>query len=300
MFSVQGRNYHNYQPRLSVKMIFNKYWNAKAAYSMMTQCVHMLSSTPIAMPTDLWVPITKDIEPERAIQYSIGVYCTRLKGYEFTIEGYYKLLNNVLEYKDGMSYMGFSGNWNQLVAMGKGECKGIELMAHKTTGKTTGWICYTLSKSDRKFDRNSGINDGKKFPFTYDRRHNFNIAISHEFSKRVQLDATWMFYSGAYTSISTSKEELLTPKGTYTFGYIEGRNNYRLPPTHLLCLGVNFTKDKKHCQRIWNFSVYNAYNAMNPAFVYAKTDYDGNIVQNKLTKITILPIIPSVTLSYKF
>ena len=301
LFSVEGKSYHNYQPRLSVKYIINPYWNAKASFTMMSQCVHMLSSTPIAMPTDLWVPITKEIEPEHATQYSIGVYCTRIKGYEFSIEAYYKDMDNVLEYKDGMSYMGFSGNWTQLVAMGKGTSKGIEFLAQKNTGATTGWISYTLSKSDRQFDRNSGINDGKKFPFTYDRRHNFNVAISHEFNKRVQIDATWLFYSGAYTSISTSKEPMMVPGGVSgQTGYIEGRNNYLLPPTHLLCLGVNFTKQKEHCQRIWNISVYNAYNAMNPAFVYKKENDYGQIIDDKLTKITILPIIPSATLTYKF
>jgi hypothetical protein len=92
-----------------------------------------------------------------------------------------------------------------------------------------------------------------------------------------------------------------TPEGvSRQVGYIEGRNNYKLPPTHLMCLGVNFIKQKKHCERTWNFSVYNAYNAMNPAFVYRKEDDHGNIVDGKLTKITILPIIPSFTLTYKF
>lgn len=305
IFNVEGKSYHNYQPRLSLKYILNPYWNVKASMTMMSQCVHMLSSTPIAMPTDLWVSITKDIEPERATQYSVGVYCTRIKGYEFSIEGYYKQMDNVLEYKDGMGYMGFSGNWNQLVASGEGTSKGVEFLARKTAGATTGMIAYTLSKSDRQFDRSSGINDGKKFPFTYDRRHNFNVAFSHEFNrknnKKIELDATWMFYSGAWTSISTSKEPMLTPEGiSRQVGYIAGRNNYKLPPTHLMCLGVNFIKQKKHCERTWNFSVYNAYNAMNPAFVYRKDDDHGNIVKDKLTKITILPIIPSFTLTYKF
>ena len=301
VFSVEGKSYHNYQPRLSVKYIINSYWNVKASFTMMSQCVHMLSSTPIAMPTDLWVPITKDIKPEHATQYSVGAYCTRIKGYEFSLEGYYKEMDNVLEYKDGMSYMGFSGNWNQLVAMGEGTSKGVEFMARKTSGALTGMVSYTLSKSDRKFDRGSGVNNGEKFPFTYDRRHNFNIALSQEFNERIQLDVTWMFYSGAYTSISTSKEPMITPEGVGSkIGYIEGRNNYHLPPTHLMCIGINFTKQKKHCQRIWNFSVYNAYNSMNPAFVYKKEDDYGNIVEGKLTKITILPINPSFTLTYKF
>lgn len=164
VFSVEGKSYHNYQPRLSVKYIINSYWNVKASFTMMSQCVHMLSSTPIAMPTDLWVPITKDIKPEHATQYSVGAYCTRIKGYEFSLEGYFKEMDNVLEYKDGMSYMGFSGNWNQLVAMGEGTSKGVEFMARKTSGALTGMVSYTLSKSDRKFDRGSGVNNGENFP----------------------------------------------------------------------------------------------------------------------------------------
>ena len=116
----------------------------------------------------------------------------------------------------------------------------LSLLVQRNKGRATGWISYTLSKAERKFSRESGINAGQKFPFTYDRRHNFNIAISHEIkrqnNKKIELDATWMFYSGAWTSISTSKEPMLTPDGISfgrSIGYIEGRNNYDNSVVHI-------------------------------------------------------------------
>ncbi|MBE6339764.1 MAG: TonB-dependent receptor [Bacteroidales bacterium] len=300
-FGVQGKVYKNYQPRLSLRYAITDNWTAKAAYSQMAQCVHLLTSMPIAMPTDLWVPINKNLKPERAQQISIGAYYSGIERWEFSIEGYYKRSDNVIEYKDGMSFMGFSGSWTELVAMGQGFSKGIEFLARKTIGKQTGWLSYTLSKTDRKFSRNSGVNNGERFPFTYDRRHNINIVYSIRFNERVELDASWLFYSGACATITNSEQEYIKPDGTIgSAPYVPSRNNYRLPCSHLLNIGINLHKQRKHCERIWNFSIYNAYNQMNPAFIYPKTDDSYKTVENKLTKITILPIIPSATLTYKF
>ena len=256
---------------------------------------------PIALPTDLWVPITDNIKPERSRQYSVGAYYTGWKGWELSAEGYYKQLDNVLEYKDGMSFMGFSGNWERLVSMGEGRSKGIELMLRRTTGRATGWLSYTLSKSDRKFSEDSGVNGGERFPFTYDRRHNVNMVANWKMTKRIDLDATWSFYSGATATISLQKGFEMTPEGTEESSYVSSRNNYRLPPTHLLCLGINFRKTlKRGVERIWNVSVYNAYNAMNPNFILRKTDEYAKEQPNKLTKFTLLPCLPSFTLTYKF
>jgi outer membrane receptor for ferrienterochelin and colicin len=328
LFALKERKYHNVQPRLSVKYSPLSYLSFKAAYSRMSQCVHLLTSSPISLPTDLWVPITKDIEPETADQYSVGTYCTVLPGWEFSVEAYYKKLNNVLEYKDGMSFMGFSSSWTDLVAAGRGWSKGIELMVQKTEGDLTGMVSYTLSKTDRQFDRNSGVNDGRRFPFSYDRRHNFNIVANYQLNDHIDIDASWTFYSGARATLSNTRQQIVAPDDdaltsnytiisaetysgenryinshyTYDTEYIPNRNNYLLPSTHLLCLGANFHKQKKRCERIFNLSVYNAYNAMNPSFVFYFNDYDErlDVDNSKLEKITILPLIPSFTLTYKF
>lgn len=129
----------------------------------MAQYVHLLSSTPLSMPTDLWVPITKDISPMYANQYSIGGYYSGLPGWEFSVEGYYKQMKHILEYQDGVSFFGTSTNWEEKVEMGEGRSFGLELMAQKTLGKTTGWLAYTLSKTDHRF-KNGTINQGRWFP----------------------------------------------------------------------------------------------------------------------------------------
>lgn len=318
LFAVGKKTYSNFQPRVSIKYSPWKDVAFKASYTRMSQCVHLLTSTPISLPTDLWVPITEDIKPEIAQQYSLGAYYTGIKMWELSVEGYYKTLDNVLEYKDGMSFMGFSPNWQELVSMGKGTSKGIEFMAKKVSGNATGWITYTLSKTDRDFDSDSQVNNGDPFPFTYDRRHNIGIVYNQKFNDRIDLDVTWTYYSGAHATISISKEEIVFPEDRFTdswgyYGnmsertntsyteYVDNRNNYTLPATHLMCIGVNFHKQKKRCERIFNLSVYNAYNSKNPDFCFSKvkTDDHGNDYY-QLRKITILPIIPSFTFTYKF
>ena len=316
LFAVGNKTYSNYQPRFSVKYIPAPDYAIKASYTRMSQCVHLLTSTPISLPTDLWVPITENIKPETADQFSVGFYYTGLKIWEFSLEGYYKQLDNVLEYKDGMSFMGFSSNWQDLVSMGKGTSKGIELLVKKTSGNATGWISYTLSKSDRDFDENSQVNNGDKFPFTYDRRHNIGIVYNQHFNDRIDLDVTWNFYSGAHSTISLSQETVVFPDNRpqedwdrwqgypatniSSTDYVSNRNNYTLPPTHLMCIGINFHKQKPRCERIVNFSIYNAYNAKNPNFCFSKVVGEGEKEHYVLRKITFLPMIPSFTITYKF
>ena len=314
LFHVQKQSYFSLQPRVSARYQLSKNIALKGSYTQMSQYVHLLSSMPIAMPTDLWVPVTKKIKPMRSHQYSLGGYYTGIKGWEFSVEGYYKDMRNVLEYKDGVSFFGSSSGWENKVEMGKGRSAGIEFMAQKTLGKTTGWLSYTLSKSDRKFAK-GGINNGEWFPYKYDRRHNINLTVNHKFSDRVDIGASWVFYTGGTSTIPEEKTAIIIPTdgsydGAFTTenngfptireeSYVEHRNNYRLPASHRLNIGVNFNKKTKHGIRTWNISLYNAYNAMNPTFVYRTTN---NNEPNKpvIKKYTILPLIPSFTYTYKF
>ena len=126
----------------------------------------------------------------RSHQYSLGGYYTGIEGWEFSVEGYYKDMYNVLEYKEGVSFFGSSAGWENKVEMGKGRSAGIEFMAQKTLGRTTGWLSYTLSKSDRQFAK-GGINNGERFPYKYDRRHNINLTINHKFNERIDIGASW-------------------------------------------------------------------------------------------------------------
>lgn len=317
MFRVQKRNYFSAQPRVSARYQLTRHTALKASYTKMSQYIHLLSSTPISMPTDLWVPVTSKIKPMQAHQYSLGSYYTGLPGWEFSVEGYYKQMSNVLEYKEGVSFLGSSSGWENKVEMGKGRSMGIEFMAQKTTGKTTGWIAYTLAKSDRKFAI-GGINNGERFPYKYDRRHNLSLVVNHKFSNRIDIGASWIFSTGGTATIAEEVTAIIRPgeDAIQQKDYIEKRNNYRLPASHRLNIGVNFNKKTKHGVRTWNISLYNAYNAMNPTMIYSnnsggyasyiKNQEDGKVylqyipAKRKITKLTLLPCVPSVTYTYKF
>lgn len=324
LFHVQQKSYFSLQPRVSARYQLTDDIALKASYTKMNQYVHLLTSTPISMPMDLWVPVTKKIKPMQCHQYSLGGYYTGIKGWEFSVEGYYKDMRNVLEYKEGISIFGASAGWENKVELGRGRSMGIEFMAQKTIGKTTGWLSYTLAKSDRKFDK-GGINNGERFPYKYDRRHNINLTLQHKFSDRIDVGASWVFYTGGTSTIPEEQTAVIRPGdapyfnggyygggyGNYTSptsngynnpfvgegSYIEHRNNYRLPSSHRLNIGINFNKKTKHGMRTWNVSLYNVYNAMNPAWVYRGRNDNGKSV---IKKYTLLPLIPSFTYTYKF
>lgn len=323
LFHTQGKSYFSVQPRLSARYDIGRGFSAKASYTRMAQYVHLLSSTPFSMPTDLWVPITKNIRPMHANQYSLGGYYTGLAGWEFSIEGYYKKMNNILEYQDGVTFFGTSTNWEEKVDMGEGRSMGLEVMAQKTLGKTTGWIAYTLSKTDHRF-KDGSINQGKWFPYKYDRRHSISLSLNHKFSERIDVGASWIFNTGGCITVPERQTIIIKPDGSVEeTGYISQRNNYRLPVNHRLNLGINFNKKTKHGMRTWNISIYNAYNAMNPNLVYSERKenreyiyndyYEGNYQGNGgrptaakttektvIKKLTILPCIPSITYTYRF
>ena len=310
LFRVEGKNYFSLQPRLSAKASFGRGISLKAGYSRMSQYVHLLSSAMVSMPTDLWVPITKDIKPVTSDQFSAGIYYDGIKGWEISLEAYYKMMDNLLEYKEGAVIIGSSASWSDKVLMGKGTAKGVELYVQKTQGKTTGFLSYTLAKSDRVFPDGS-VNSGRPFPFKYDRRHNLNISVNHSFSETVDLNAVWSFATGGTTTLPSMQTLVMAddsdPLGfLYRADYVEGRNNYRLPPSHRLNVGLNLHLFGRKRESIWNFSVYNLYNAMNPNLVFldynneynrAEDSYSERIV---LKKYTILPLIPSISYTLKF
>lgn len=309
LFNVQKQTYLSLQPRLSVSFKATSNIILKSSFSQMNQCTQLLSTASLAMPSDLWVPVTRHIRPMKSFQYATGVYYTGIKNWEFSIEGYYKDMHNVLEYKDGESFLDSSHNWEDKVEMGKGRSFGVEFMAQKTAGHLTGWINYTLSKSDRQFSTN-GINNGKRFPYQYDRRHALNLTLNYQLTRRIDFNMSWTYASGCMATLPKEKTHTELPPVNVPPSWImdnlnkgdmdhyTSRNNYRLPASHQLNLGFNFHKQTRHGERIWNISVLNAYNAMNPNFVYISREAQTG--KPLLKKMTILPCIPSFSYTYKF
>jgi hypothetical protein len=311
---VQGEAYFTPQPRFSARFIASNSLSLKTSYSRMAQHVHLLTTSGISLPTDLWLPATKRFAPPVSDQFALGFVMNTQKELTFTIEGYYKSMYNLIEYKDGASFIGSSANWEDKVEKGEGYAYGLEVMMEKSVGKTTGWVGYTLSWSTRQFEN---LNFGKPFPAKYDNRHDINISLSHKVSEKFDMGLTWVYNTGNAVTLGimeynaaklpgiNSSVKYLNPVTEYS-----SRNNYRLPAYHRLDVGANFHKKKKHGTRTWSISAYNAYNRLNPFLVQWKTKegkmekVDGKYVRMPdtvvLEKFSLFPIIPSVSYSYKF
>ena len=292
-FTVEGKTYQSVQPRLSTSIMLASNLSLKAGYAYMTQYVHLLSNSSLSLPTDLWVPVTKDILPMNAHQWSIGTFYELPRLFDISIEGYYKIMDNLLEYKDGASFFGSSERWDEKVCMGRGWAYGIELLVQRSFGKTTGWVGYTWAHSKRQFDREGQmINNGKVFPAKYDRRHDISITVQHKFNDKFDLSGTWVFSSGNCGTLGTQLYDGFPNDwgGIPSIQALE-RNNFRMGNYHRLDLGFNYHHPPfKYGTGTLNFSVYTDY------------DYSELVGQEvkKLMQVSIFPIIPSISYSYKF
>jgi len=309
MFMVKDTYYSSFQPRFSLNFLIRENFSFKASYAKMTQNLHLLTNGTIGLPTDLWVPVTDTVPPIEADQYAIGFAYTFKNKFEISIEGYYKDINNLIEYKDGASFFSGSENWDNKIEIGTGKSYGGELFLQKKAGNTSGWIGYTLSWSNRQFDN---LNFGKTFPYKYDRRHDISVAIVHELKKKLgkkewQLDLglTWVYGTGNAISlpISTYRAYNATSyndgdKGVTNVidNYVD-RNNFREPAYHRMDISATFTRTSGRFDRSWNISIYNVYNRMNPYYLYFDYNEDN---QRVLKQLSLFTIIPSISYILKF
>ncbi|MDR0415609.1 MAG: TonB-dependent receptor [Prevotellaceae bacterium] len=322
-FGVRGKFYHALQPRLSARYLLTDELSVKAAYSRMAQYVHLLTNSNLGMPTDLWVPTTDVLRPQRSNQVAAGLACNFRSEYELSLESYYKTMSNVIEYKEGASVFDVHSQWEDKVLQGEGRSYGVEFFAQKKTGSITGWIGYTLSWSDRQFD---ALNNGKRFSYKYDRRHDVSVAVMKKFGKRVEASGTWVFGSGSCATIPVGIFNVIDPiypseeigTGQVSVTEYSERNAYRMEPYHRLDLSVSLIKKKQLYERRWIFGVFNAYNRRNPYFVsveknsrysYMPVDYYSSVLQQydsgeqtryRYRQVSLFPIIPSVSYQFKF
>ena len=300
-FLVQDRFYPSVQPRLSGRLLLSDDLSVKAGYSYMTQYMHLLSNSNISLPSDLWVPVTARIEPMNSHQVAAGVVYSWRSLIDFSVEGYYKWMNNLLEYKPGSTFLGNSTGWEDMVCMGRGWAYGIEFLAQKSFGEITGWLGYTWSRTLRQFDSSGEeLNGGRPFPAKYDRIHDISIALQYKPNNRFDAGVTWVYSTGNTATLAMQQIEDDSWRGSLEFA--ESRNNFRLPAYHRMDISVNFHKQKKHGIRTWNISVYNLYNRQNPFLIYPKTTYsyrDGSTYTG-LYQRSLFPILPSVSYIYKF
>ncbi|MCB0654032.1 MAG: TonB-dependent receptor [Saprospiraceae bacterium] len=300
--SVIKRNYRIIEPRLSIRWQAFPKWNFKAAYSRTSQFLHLLSSSGIGLPTDLWVPSTDKIAPQTASQVVVGATVEPGKNYSLNVEAYYKIMHNLLSFSEGASLY---NDWRNNVTQGKGSSYGAEFFIKKNKGKTTGWIAYTLSFTDRQFDR---INFGNTYPFKYDRRHDFKIILAHRFNARFELTANWIYSTGFAYNLPLEKYNIqlsnflqIDPAPIIDFGT---KNQNRMPDYHRLDLNLNVYIPGKHSNHQLSIGVNNAYNKKNPLYYQLRRELnieeDKVKETNKFVQVLLLPIVPSLSYSVKF
>jgi hypothetical protein len=295
-FSVDGTFYSSLQPRISARYLVSEDWSVKASYSTMAQFIHLLTNAGLGLPTDLWVPATKRIPPQRSSQVAVGAVHNISPTYDITVEGYYKQMRNLIEYKDGATFIHLDNDWQDKVVVGEGESYGAEVLLRKNLGNFTGWVGYTLSWTNRTFKE---INFGKTFPYKYDRRHDVSVAMTHSWNKKRDFSLVWVYGTGNAVSLPVASYQGYDPYGYYNeVQHYEGRNGFRMRSYHRLDLSVSFWKQLKWGERRWTIGVYNAYNRKNP--FYMDIDYDPKTEKKRVVEYAIFPIVPSITYGVKF
>lgn len=292
-FLVNQTRYFSLQPRLAVRWQLTKPLSVKASYARMAQNVHLLTNIGVGLPTDLWVPATDRVRPQLSDQWSLGLYQTLPAGFNLSLEGFYKRMQHLIEFKDGASYLDFEDEWQDLVTTGKGWSRGVELLLKRQSGKFTGWAGYTYSITDRQFAQ---LNQGKRFPYTFDRRHDIGLAINYKKSKKFDVGITWTYGTGNAISLPSQSYFTQGENPQEVFLYQE-RNQHRMRSYHRMDIGLNWHKQKKLFLRTWSLGFYNVYNRQNPFFIFPAINEDGQRIFNEFS---LFPIIPSVSYKIKF
>jgi hypothetical protein len=293
--------YINPEPRLGLKYELSKSSSLKAGYNRMAQYLHLISNTAASVPLDVWQPSTNNIKPQLADQVTLGYFKNLVlplkskpdAALETSLEGFYKTLQNQVDYIDGASLLLNEFLEGELLT-GIGRAYGLEAYVRKNSGAFTGWVSYPLSRSERQV---AGINNGDWYPNRFDRKHNLNIITQYRLNPEWDFAANWAFSSGTPTTFYS---------GQYTVqGYLvpdagsKSRNNVRNPNYHRLDLSATWTRRKSDkWERSWVFSVYNAYNRRNPFSIYFDTNYK-DLGQNAAIRYSIIgSFVPAV--SYNF
>lgn len=258
-FLVENEHFNSLEPRAKLVYDINNSNNLSMGYSYMTQFLQQLINNGVGLPTDLWVSAKNNISPQFAQLWTVG-YARNHKDSEFSVSLFYKDLKNLLAYKEGFGIYG-AETWEDKVTQGSGYSLGLELFYTKSIGNYTGWIAYTLSRTRHVFKE---LNDGKYFPYKYDKTHDISVFNKYELNKKWTLSATWNYQTGIAVSLPESFSRL---------GFIYGdRNNYRFSPYHRLDIGASYTKRKRKYNRVLSFGLYNAYFNTNPIILRYEVD----------------------------
>jgi hypothetical protein len=307
------KQYGGLEPRLSMRYTLNKNASVKASVTRNLQYVHLASFSSIGLPTDTWIPSGKNVKPQEAVQYSVGWFRDLKKHkYEGSIELYYKDMAHQIEYAEGATPdQGGNSNYDALLVFGKGWSYGAEFFLKRRTGRLTGWVGYTWSKTMRQFP---DVDNGEAFPSRWDRRNDISVVAGYELNERWTLGATFVYSTGQATTLPVQRyfiENRLVSQYTQ-------RNGFRMAPYHRLDIAATLknrptkqvtdkatgevsTVPRKY-RSSWTFSIYNVYNRANPYFYFfdasSEVGTTGLTVQAK--QVSLFPILPSIAWNFEF
>lgn len=290
--------YTGWEPRFSARYAFLPNQSIKLGINRSNQYIHLVSNSSSTLPTDVWSPSSERVKPQQGIQYALGYFRNFFdNALETSIEVYYKDLKNQLDYSES-AVQELGVEEEEKFIAGQGRAYGAEFFVKKSKGKFNGWIGYTFSKSERKFE---SIGDGAWFPAVYDRPHDLSVVLNYKFSDKWSASGVFIYGTGkAYTPLSA----IYNIDNNVNF-YYGPRNSARLPDYHRADLSFTYkpgAKAKKRFVGSWSFGVYNIYNRKNPFFTFFEEAKDSDAALPKLDayKVTIFPIIPSISYNFKW
>jgi len=296
--AVVGKVYAGLEPRLAFRYLLNQNNSFKLSYSRMKQYMHRVASSTLALPTDLWYPVTENVKPQIADQIAAGYNHLFIKhNITFEFEVYYKKMQNLVEYREGANLI-LNNNYENELLTGTGKAYGAELLLRKERGRFNGWVSYTISKTTRYFEE---LNNGKVFPSKYDRRHNISIVLNYELSKRWLISAVWVYQSGS--RFTGQIGQYLMPNSTMTGVEIvpiyTDRNAVEMAPSHRLDINITLLpKRKGKFNGELSFGGYNIYNRAQPYRINMVPIDNG--VGYKYQQPGLFGFIPSVAYNFNF
>ncbi len=294
---VKEKNYGGIEPRFSTKYKLDSNSNIKLSYSLMRQYIHLVSSSNVALPTDLWYPVTSSVKPQTSHQVAAGYsyFFQKLKT-NITVEAYYKRMQNLTEYKEGANLL-LNDDFESELLQGDGASYGLEFLVKRDQGRWNGWIGYTLSWSQRFFD---DLNGGDPFWAKYDRRHSLSVVQNLKLSKKWHLGAVWVYSSGSRFTPQTGLYAI--PNASLTgvdwIPVYSKRNSVSMSPSHRL--DINFvwqSKETKKFRGEWHFGAYNVYNRATPWRIEVQPDENGGF---KYVQPGLFGFIPSIAYNFEF
>ncbi|MDH4473132.1 MAG: TonB-dependent receptor [Fluviicola sp.] len=287
------KTYVNLEPRFNLSYILNEKSSVKVSYTRNTQNLHLITNSTSSTPTDIWISSSNNVKPEIGDQISAGYFRNFSNDqYQFSTEVYYKAMQNQLDLKNGAEIRANEHIENELL-VGKGRAYGLELLLKKKTGKFTGWVGYTLSRTEKQIE---GINDGNWYAARQDATHDISLVGIFDITKKWSISATWVFNTGNAVTFPSGKYEL---NGNVEFYYTE-RNGYRMPTYHRLDLGATrYLKKSEKFESSLSFSIYNAYGRKNAYTIDFEED-PNDATKTKAVMTYLFTFVPSITYNFKF